>query len=324
MADSSVGWRVSTKPLCQGSDASAHIAPRSAGAKRATAYVSDANKTDVRHTRIGGLRATIGESTLTGVHSGMRLAGKISVFQAPLPSLDSLIYRVEGGLPTSNPRGAQWNDREFVLHSSRTADTHQVGGLEPARDALQDMVNRSWRSAIPFHRGDRRTWGPTHASGQAGRHRASARRQPPPAGRDQLLSAPSGRAWRRSSDRCPPHRVRGMEYARSKRNLRTTSLPLPTPMSAGAVKKVRAALRASQAVFARYLNVSTKLVQAWEANRRKPEGPALVLLHIVAKQPQVIEKALLRASAGHSSQPRASHAKRQRPQRRRPLTQQGA
>lgn len=85
-----------------------------------------------------------------------------------------------------------------------------------------------------------------------------------------------------------------MERVQSQQNLRTTSLPHPTAMGAVAVKKVRAALRASQAVFARYLNVSTKLVQAWEANRRKPGGPALVLLHIVAKQPHVIEKALLR------------------------------
>ena len=55
-------------------------------------------------------------------------------------------------------------------------------------------------------------------------------------------------------------------------------------------KRVRASLHASQAVFARYLNVSTKLVQAWEANRRTPDGPALVLLHIAARQPQLIER----------------------------------
>src|ERR1700736_3067985 len=42
-------------------------------------------------------------------------------------------------------------------------------------------------------------------------------------------------------------------------------------------------------VFARYLNVSTKLVKAWEANRRTPDGPALVLLQIAARQPHLIE-----------------------------------
>ena len=77
-----------------------------------------------------------------------------------------------------------------------------------------------------------------------------------------------------------------LEHAQGKRNLRTTTLPLPPkPLNGRAVKRVRASLHASQAVFARYLNVSTKLVQAWEANRRTPDGPALVLLHIAARQP---------------------------------------
>ena len=81
-----------------------------------------------------------------------------------------------------------------------------------------------------------------------------------------------------------------LEHADGKRNLRTTTMPLPPPPLDGrAVKRARAALHASQAVFARYLNVSTKLVQAWEAGRRVPEGPALVLLHIAAKQPELIE-----------------------------------
>ena len=81
-----------------------------------------------------------------------------------------------------------------------------------------------------------------------------------------------------------------LEHAEGQRNLRTTAVPLPpAPLNGRAVKRVRAALHASQAVFARYLNVSTKLVQAWEADRRVPEGPALVLLHIVAEQPWLLE-----------------------------------
>lgn len=81
-----------------------------------------------------------------------------------------------------------------------------------------------------------------------------------------------------------------LEHAQGKRSLRTTTLPLPPkPLNGRAVKRLRATLHASQAVFARYLNVSTKLVQAWEANRRNPEGPALVLLHIAAEQPAVLE-----------------------------------
>lgn len=104
-----------------------------------------------------------------------------------------------------------------------------------------------------------------------------------------------------------------LEHAQGKRSLRTTTLPLPPKSLNGrAVKRVRASLHASQAVFARYLNVSTKLVQAWEANRRTPEGPALVLLHIAARQPDVIENVRRSAGANRTASARArtdrSHA----------------
>jgi putative transcriptional regulator len=100
-----------------------------------------------------------------------------------------------------------------------------------------------------------------------------------------------------------------LEHAHGKRNLRTTTLPLPPKALNGrAVKRVRASLHASQAVFARYLNVSTKLVQAWEANRRTPDGPALVLLHIAARQPQLIERVRQDAGArGRRRLPRQHH-----------------
>jgi putative transcriptional regulator len=101
-----------------------------------------------------------------------------------------------------------------------------------------------------------------------------------------------------------------LDHAQGKRNLRTTTLPLPPKSLNGrAVKRVRASLHASQAVFARFLNVSTKLVQAWEANRRTPEGPALVLLHIAARQPQLIER--VRQDAA-SDRPRPSRHRRDR------------
>jgi putative transcriptional regulator len=84
-----------------------------------------------------------------------------------------------------------------------------------------------------------------------------------------------------------------LDQARGKRSLKTTTLPRPLkPMSAASVRKVRTGLHASQAVFARYLNVSTKLVQAWEANRRRPEGAALLLLHIAARRPDALETIL--------------------------------
>ena len=80
-----------------------------------------------------------------------------------------------------------------------------------------------------------------------------------------------------------------LEHAQGKRSLRTTTLPLPPKSLNGrAVKRVRASLHASQAVFARYLNVSTKLVQAWEANRRTPDGAALRLLRLAEKAPELL------------------------------------
>jgi putative transcriptional regulator len=89
-----------------------------------------------------------------------------------------------------------------------------------------------------------------------------------------------------------------LEHARGKRSLRTITLPRPpAPFNGRAVRRVRTRLNASQAVFASYLNVSSKLVQAWEAGRRRPEGPALVLLHIAARQPGVIET-IRQASGG--------------------------
>lgn len=77
-----------------------------------------------------------------------------------------------------------------------------------------------------------------------------------------------------------------LEHARGKRELRTTVLPdLPRPMSAAEIKKLRARLQASQAVFAHWLNVSPKLVQAWEGKQRAPQGPALLLLRLMEHDP---------------------------------------
>ena len=80
-----------------------------------------------------------------------------------------------------------------------------------------------------------------------------------------------------------------LEHAQGKRDLRTTELPPPPrPMQGVEVRKLRDVLKASQAVFAHYLNVSTKLVQAWEAGRRRPEGAALTLLRLCERNPGLL------------------------------------
>jgi putative transcriptional regulator len=78
-------------------------------------------------------------------------------------------------------------------------------------------------------------------------------------------------------------------HARGEISLRTTEMPSPPePMRSTEVKRVRARLRASQALFAGMLNVSPRLVQAWEAGRREPSGPALVLLHLIKERPELL------------------------------------
>jgi len=80
-----------------------------------------------------------------------------------------------------------------------------------------------------------------------------------------------------------------LEHAKGKRELRTTELPPPPrPVDSGGIKRLRTRLKMSQAVFARCLNVSTKLVQAWEANRRTPDGPALLLVRLVERNPALV------------------------------------
>jgi putative transcriptional regulator len=80
-----------------------------------------------------------------------------------------------------------------------------------------------------------------------------------------------------------------LEHARGKRELRTIILPdPPKPMNPVEVKRLRKRLNASQAVFAHCLNVSPKLVQAWEAHRREPDGAALRLLRLAEHFPALI------------------------------------
>lgn len=50
------------------------------------------------------------------------------------------------------------------------------------------------------------------------------------------------------------------------------------------IRKIRLREKASQAVFARYLNVTTGLVSQWERGDKHPRGASLKLLTLVAKK----------------------------------------
>jgi len=52
-------------------------------------------------------------------------------------------------------------------------------------------------------------------------------------------------------------------------------------LSAVQIKRLRTRNKASQAVFAAYLNTSPSTVQKWEQGQKKPNGPSLKLLNLV-------------------------------------------
>jgi putative transcriptional regulator len=55
------------------------------------------------------------------------------------------------------------------------------------------------------------------------------------------------------------------------------------PMSAQDIKALREREGVSQAVFARYLNVTTGLISQWERGEKHPQGASLKLLSLVAR-----------------------------------------
>ena len=73
----------------------------------------------------------------------------------------------------------------------------------------------------------------------------------------------------------------------SKRTLREFDALCLTPIQPLPPRKIRQLRlreRASQAVFARYLNVSTGLISQWERGEKKPQGASLKLLSLVAQK----------------------------------------
>lgn len=72
-------------------------------------------------------------------------------------------------------------------------------------------------------------------------------------------------------------------------DLRTVEFPAPPkPMKPAEIRALRDSLNASQALFARLLNVSSNAVESWEQGTRAPRQATLKLLYIVKKNPGVL------------------------------------
>jgi putative transcriptional regulator len=77
----------------------------------------------------------------------------------------------------------------------------------------------------------------------------------------------------------------------------TEALPLSArrlarmrPVAEVDVKALRERLDLSQAQFAKRFGFALKTVQDWEQHRRKPVGPARVLLNMIARDPRRVER----------------------------------
>ena len=56
------------------------------------------------------------------------------------------------------------------------------------------------------------------------------------------------------------------------------------PLTPEQIRQIRMRAKASQAVFARHLNVTTGLVSQWERGEKHPRGASLKLLTLVARK----------------------------------------
>jgi len=68
----------------------------------------------------------------------------------------------------------------------------------------------------------------------------------------------------------------------------THHIEVPTPD----VKAIRARTGLSQADFARSIGVKKATLLNWEQERRVPDGPARVLLALIAKEPGIVQRVL--------------------------------
>ena len=58
------------------------------------------------------------------------------------------------------------------------------------------------------------------------------------------------------------------------------------------IRAIRQKLGRSQSEFALMIGVSVSTLQNWEQGRRTPDGPALALLRVAAKNPKAVAEAL--------------------------------
>ena len=76
----------------------------------------------------------------------------------------------------------------------------------------------------------------------------------------------------------------GVMDPKTMREFDALCLPTLKNLTATQIKRLRIQNRASQTVFAAYLNTSVSTVQKWEQGQKKPNGPSLKLLNLVLRK----------------------------------------
>lgn len=83
-----------------------------------------------------------------------------------------------------------------------------------------------------------------------------------------------------------------VDYNEGKIKARTKTIyvePVPD-FNAPTIKHIRNELGMTQVLFAGFMGVSTKTVEAWEAGRNTPDGPARRILAMLQTDPQLPQK----------------------------------
>ena len=82
--------------------------------------------------------------------------------------------------------------------------------------------------------------------------------------------------------------LEAIEFERGNRKAKTTTLMIEPvkKYSNEDIKRIRNEAGMTQAVFAKYMGVSPKTVEAWELGRTHPTGPAYRLIDILSEGKQ--------------------------------------
>lgn len=92
--------------------------------------------------------------------------------------------------------------------------------------------------------------------------------------------------------------LRGWERGETLTVRQVINIPEPRARQARQVKQLRTAtLGVSQAVFARLLGVSPKLVEAWESGRNTPAGPVRRLFELIERDPEAFLRRYAKGAA---------------------------